>query len=641
MKNKKLLILVCALVLLVGATAYLYIDDILKLFGIGAPEEIVVQQPVGLPADNMQPEVILSKAIQKMNGLSLKSNGYPENMEMKGVKGKTTFNIVLPDNIINSFPKEFHHYKELNFVGDFKADMSSYKFGLGIQTPFTKNIFAVLSDAEIKLIFPESNLIFEFKPEDIPNTLKNNMTLKEAFYLVNSTPEKLKELFEITKIEENAASVKLSMKPLKQLASENTEFQMRQETQFKVNKKNFLVTSLETIVTYQNQNIPTQSTLIELHYNEDNSLILKADISNTFFKDKKLELLYSYKNGIYSDAKIRVGENEYGTIKYELDETPKVVGMSYENEFFGAKVNVAVTDILITQSGLEDFEFAPEGSEDFEVKSFADLTAAFGTKEGAQELLLKKDTVKFFEVAQPLIMNAVAGAMQEKAKSMTQEAASSENAEDDSDDADDDGEEDSANKSEKKVEVAQVQPAAPPAQKQEIKKEAPKAAAAPQPAKASEADDDDDDEADDEEEEKPTPAKPAVSTPAPQPAKKEPVKEQPVQKTQTKPARQTQPEPDYQPKPRSAQFTEIVRHYNSKKIEQTQILTQLQDLLKNEQSNVEALYMAGYISYQQKNMKDAANYFDMVLKAADINDKFERQILYWSRMMKKSIPADN
>jgi len=98
----------------------------------------------------------------------------------------------------------------------------------------------------------------------------------------------------------------------------------------------------------------------------------------------------------------------------------------------------------------------------------------------------------------------------------------------------------------------------------------------------------------------------------------------------------------YQPKERSAQFLAVIRKYNNNKQADIEAAyNEVKELVKSETDNVEALYMLGHLAYQKKKYDEAQQYFDIVIKTADLNDYYERQIRYWALNMRKNIVLHN
>ncbi|HON55995.1 MAG TPA: hypothetical protein PLJ38_03160, partial [bacterium] len=627
MKNKKLLIIISGCVVLIGLLFFLFIDKILTLFGIGAIEPVVVeqQQETVLPADKMEPAELLEKSLKKLMDTSLKPLGY-ENLEIKALKGKFYFNIKLPENITAKIPKNLEKFKDLDFSCDFKIDLANKRMALNFITPFTKPIFTAFSQNALTLFLAESQKKYTIAQKEISQMqtqLPVKFDLKEMFDFSQMSGKGLKEKFDFSKTDENNkifATILLKSKNPKKIY----DFEMFEEYKYKIDKRNFLIMQIENTISYSNKQIPPQTTIVEMHYNQDNSLILKCDVSNSMMKDKKIEFIYAYKNNLYSEMKIRAAEQDLGAVKYTIA-NEKITGLVYENSKLGLPIKVGITDLLLTAAGLEDYEFSPENSDEFENKALTELFSQINDKKIIAELFLQKDADKFFETIAPHFMelaetlkfNQELTANNNEAAVAVQQKSSKDDAEEDEDAESE--ETPQQQKSSKQQSAKEAQASKEQLEKIELAKKIDKKVEL-----ETKNDEDDEEETDDADNKKI--AKSSKSSAASAIAitqKSDKINVENMRSSKKSAAVDKQPKKEivqkketaqiqYQPKERSAQFLAVIRKYNNNKQADIEAAyNEVKELVKSETDNVEALYMLGHLAYQKKKYDEAQQYFDI------------------------------
>jgi hypothetical protein len=89
---------------------------------------------------------------------------------------------------------------------------------------------------------------------------------------------------------------------------------------------------------------------------------------------------------------------------------------------------------------------------------------------------------------------------------------------------------------------------------------------------------------------------------------------------------------------KSDDYKIIVQMYNSDNRDPKKLMNKINNYLDENTDDVQILYIAAYINYQNLNNNEkAVDYFKQVLKYADLNDKIEKQLYYWSRRLIKRL----
>ncbi|MBP7652223.1 hypothetical protein KA977_02295 [Candidatus Dependentiae bacterium] len=659
------------------------------------------QQPAKAPAEQMQPVGVFEKSFEKIYNPLMKSFGLEGINSVDSIKFLFKFNIEFNEEFIKQMPKPLQKIKNADFSFGLTADKSNNNYALTVESAITKKVnIAFLNNTGVFCV-PDLKEIYTLSVEDISKmlpfpipslNLENKTTSSEADSAEKksdeteddetedakkeneSKPESqpksdqpvsddeaskktdkskkllddIKNNYDISREKGDNKSVKIILKPKKII-----EFAPESLILF-VNKKSFAIEKIEAaskdVITKEPKN-----SIAVLEYDASGN-ITKLSVSETqkSGEPKKSSLSLAYKDGLVESLQIEA-ENVSEQLNLTYNEEKKLESINFEKDIQGiGKLSLNITDILIN-SELEENDFVIEGTEKFKKKSSEDFNKEINSGKLAKRIW--KLDEKALKQAGNIIMSNLMTAFMSSAKLTVADASAVQenkketktdvknNKSDDDEDLDEDEEKP----------VSKTKPDLEDKKKAvQNKKAEPK-----KTAKNIKDDSEDEDSEDGEVEEKPVKKesiKPAKKNKSSKPEKKskfsknkdnqdeeseeqtsvaEEKKEKPVSHPKREPVAD---EPDVSGREYSAQYLEIVKLYNSGKTDKIQLLPRIEEILKAEPTNAEALYLAAIINFQNiKNNDEALRYFDLVLKHANLNNKIDRQIYYWSRMLKKQI----
>lgn len=684
--NKKIIILSVVLLLVIGGAGFFYMDTIIGLFTGEEKKEanLTPQQPQKAPAEQMPPEKVFEKAFEKIFEPSLKSFGLEEFSELTSLKFILKTNIEFTDEFLKELPKPLQKFKNVDLNLGLTADKKNNNFLLAMESVVSKKIQISSFNELANVCFPDLKEIYsasagEFAktlPFPIPSFSMNNSKGEPELKNENKDEEsgdeeskdeengekkvseeqakpenqpaepkttgnegskdkkvidKIKENFEITREKGEPKNVKIILTP------KNKSGNSPESIILFVHKKSFTIEKIEISGKNFKTNQPV-SIVSTFEYGESGNINKISTLETE--KDaepKNSSLSLNYNEGLVESLKIEA-ENANEIINLSYNEEKKFSGINYEKNIEGiGKLTLQISDFAINAEYGEN-DFIITGTEKYKKKTNEDFNKAVSSGKLAKQVL--KINEKDLKLAGEMIFAKIMTAIMSPAKTEIAAVETPESEEDgkpaeekksikesaNKQAAEDEGEEQDEEESPKQPPVKKAEPPKKEAKKPEEKKK-------PEPAAKEESEDEDSEEA----EEAPKPAPKKVEK-----RKSEPVEEKPEPKEVRKPARPAVSDDnlinDMASREYSPKYATIVKQYNSNKIDKVQLLPQIEEVLKSEPNNVEALYMAALINFQNlKNNDEAVKYFDLVLKSANLNSKVERQIYYWSRMLKKQI----
>ena len=395
-----------------------------------------------------------------------------------------------------------------------------------------------------------------------------------------------------------------------------------------INKKTFMIEKVEQEININGDKIVMPT---EIKYDNDKPIKITGEYGNKDFKNT-YELQFKYADNLINEIAIVQNGQEVGVLLCKYSEDKKLNEINFEKDIDGNFLKIALTDIKINEK-LEESDFTVEGADSFKKKTQTDLIADAEKKDFAKKFL--KDDLKLLtqlgqNISTSIISKMIAGkgdlalVNTEEGSKKGEKTEVKDNKAGKSEDEEEGDEEEKTSKKES----APVKSKKPP-----VKTSVKVSAAPKQKAEAAE-------EAGDEEEaeEKPEQKSKTEKTVKNEPA---PVKQKKVKQSAGDEEGGEQPQPSGESlmmvnSEKSAKFGELVRKYQIGKTTPAEIFEEAKSVISAEPENVEALYIAGIICFQNlKDKNQANNYFDRVIKIKKLDSKISKQIYYWSRQLRK------
>ena len=695
--NKKIIILSVVLLLVIGGAGFFYMDTLIGLFTGEKNQEtnLMPQQPQKSPAEKMPPVQVFEKAFEKIYAPTLKNFGIEEFSEVNALKFIVKTNIEFTDEFLKGLPKTLQKFKTVDLNFELTADKKNNNFLLAMESVISKKFQLSSFNGLTSLCFPDLKEIYSVSAEDLskilpfplPSFSNNNPNgdsnlkdeseekdeeskddassgdeesgeKKASEKQVNQDTQteagkpadnegakdkklidKIKEEFEFVREKGEAQNVKIILTPKNKTANSPNS---PESIILFVHKNNFTIEKIEVSGKNLKTNQPV-SIVSTFEYGESGNINKVSTLeSEKDAEPKNSSLSLNYNEGLVESLKIDA-ENVNEIINFSYNDEKKFAGIRFEKNIEGiGKFNLQISDFAINAEYGEN-DFIINGTEKFKKKTSEDFNKAISSGKLAKQVL--KVNEKDLKLAGDMIFAKVMTSIMSSAKTESasvetpeseeggkpaeeKEIQKSNNKQTVEDEEADEDDEQIENESPKQSSSKKSEPLKKIAKKPEEKKNS-------KPAAKVKEETEDEESGEDEEVKKAQPAKIEKKKP-------EPVEEAPEPKEEPKPRRRAVSDDnlinDVAAREYSPTYAAIVKQYNSNKTDKVQLLPQIEEVLKSEPNNVEALYMAALINFQNiKNNDEAVKYFDLVLKSANLNSKVERQIYYWARMLKKQI----